>query len=302
MSEDRLLGEAAAVAFYSLLAVLPALAALALLFGLVADPQVVAERLQTLTTPLPAGAAEMASEILGHGAARTDNRPGLGAALAATALWSAMAAASQLFGALNVIYREQEARGFLRRSLLALLFALGAATFIVLALGGIVAVPVVVSFWMETGSSEGQLLRLLRWPVLLAGVSAALALVYRLGPSRAPPRWRWVSWGGAVAAITWLLGSVAVSSYFEHMGDYDWLYGSLGTVLGFMTWAWVSSAAVLFGAVLNVEIEHWRWPAERQSLLSREQAKGCNRIAYFRPARYDSIHTNHSTAAAEEPE
>src|SRR3954468_8805172 len=100
MSEDRLLGEAAAVAFYSLLAVLPALAALASLFGLVADPQVVAERLQTLATPLPAGAAEMASEILGHGAARTGNRLGLGVGLAATALWTAMAAASQLFGAL----------------------------------------------------------------------------------------------------------------------------------------------------------------------------------------------------------
>jgi hypothetical protein len=129
---------------------------LASLFGLVADPQVVAERLQTLATPLPAGAAEMASEILGHGAARTGNRLGLGVGLTATALWSAMAAASQLFGALNVIYREQETRRFLRRNLLALLFALGAAAFIVLALSGIVAVSVVVSFWMGIGSSEGQ--------------------------------------------------------------------------------------------------------------------------------------------------
>jgi membrane protein len=262
MSEDRLFGEAAAVAFYSLLAVLPALAALAALLSLVADPQVVAERLRTLTAPLPAGGAEMASEVLGQGAAHIGGRLGLGAGLAATALWSAMAAANQLFGALNVIYREQEKRGFIHCTLLALFVAGGAALLFVLALGGIVAAPVIVSVWTGPDSSEGQLLQFLRWPALLAGVSAALALVYRLGPSRACPQWRWVSWGGTVAAITWLVGSVAVSWYFRHIANYGWLYGSFGTVLGFMIWAWVSSAAVLFGAALNAEIEQWKWPVQ----------------------------------------
>jgi membrane protein len=260
MSEDRLLGEAAAVAFYSLLAVLPALAALISLFSLVTDPQVAAERLKTLTAPLPAGAAEMAREVLEQVAVHTGGRLGLGIGLAATALWSAMAAASQLFGALNVIYREQEGRGFIHRTFLALLFAWGATVFIALALGGIVVTPMIGSFWQGLDSSGGQLLRLLRWPALLAGVSVALALIYRLGPSRASPQWRWVSWGATVAAIAWLIGSVVVSWYFEHIANYGWLYGSLGTVLGFMIWAWVSSAAVLFGAALNAEIEQWKWP------------------------------------------
>ena len=112
------------------------------------------------------------------------------------------------------------------------------------------------------GTREDQLLRLLHWPVLLIAVSAVLACTYRYGPSRAPPNWRCVSWGGAVGAVTWLLGSAVISWYFEHIGNYGWLYGSLGTVLGFMIWAWFSSAAVLFGATLNAEIEQWKWPAQ----------------------------------------
>jgi membrane protein len=260
ISEDRLLGEAAAVAFYSLLAVLPALAAMTALFDLMADPQLVAGRLQMLTTPLPSGAAEMVSEVLGQVAKHTDGHLGLGCSLAAAALWSAMAAAGQLFGALNVIYKEQERRGFLRLNLHALLFACGAAIFIFLALGGIVAVPVILGLGIGINRGEGQLLLFLRWPALLVAVSIALALVYRFGPSRAYPQWRWVSWGGAAAAVTWLLGSTIVSSYFEYIGSYNWLYGSLGAVLGFMIWAWVSSTAVLFGAALNAEIERWRPP------------------------------------------
>lgn len=259
VSDDRLFGEAAAVAFYSLFAVLPALVAFASLFSLVADPQMVAERLRTLTAPLPAGGAEMASEILGQVANHIGGQLDLGAGLAATALWSAMAAASQFFDALNVIYREQERRGFVHRALLGVLFTCGATVFFLLALG-IVAAPVAVGLWTGADGGEGQSLRFLRWPALLAGVSAALALAYRLGPSRAYPQWRWVSWGGTVAALTWMAVSVSVSWYFKHLANYGWLYGSFGTILGFMIWAWVSSVAVLFGAVLNAEIELWKWP------------------------------------------
>lgn len=99
-------------------------------------------------------------------------------------------------------------------------------------------------------------------------VSVALALTYRHGPSRACPRWRWVSWGGVVAAVTWLLGSAAVSWYVEHVSSFDWLYGSAGAVLGFMIWAWVSCIAVLIGAALNSELEH-------QATLSLAMTPSC---------------------------
>ena len=86
-------------------------------------------------------------------------------------------------------------------------------------------------------------------------VSIGLAVVYRHGPSRACPRWRWVSWGGAAAALAWLLGSAAFSFYVARASGYDRIYGSLGAVVGLMTWAWLSSAAVLAGAALNAELE-----------------------------------------------
>ena len=80
-------------------------------------------------------------------------------------------------------------------------------------------------------------------------------MIYRHEPRRACPRWRWVSWGGALAALAWLLASAAFSFYVERAGGYDRIYGSLGAVVGLMTWAWISSAAVLMGAALNAELE-----------------------------------------------
>ena len=161
----------------------------------------------------------------------------------------------QLFGALNLAYGEQENRSLLRKSRTALVFALAAMAFVALALAGVLALPAALGAQAGAGGATDQLLRLLRWPALLVAVSVALALTYRHGPSRARPHWKWVSWGGAVAASAWLLGSAAVSWYVQHVGSFDWLYGSAGAVLGFMVWAWVSSAAVLVGAVLNAELE-----------------------------------------------
>jgi membrane protein len=258
--EDRLFGEAAAVAFYALLAVFPALAALVTLCGLFVDPEAAAGSLQALAGMLPAGTAEVARDALGRIGAAGGGRIGLASALAAAALWSAAAAAMQLLGALNVAYRERETRGLVRLCATAVLFGLGAMAFVAVALGGVLGVPLALGAAAGSGGDADLLLRLLRWPVLLLVVSVALALVYRHGPCRAYPRWQWVSWGGAAAATAWLLGSACISWYMQRVGGYDWLYGSVGGVLGFMLWAWVSAAAVLVGAVLNAELERQAMP------------------------------------------
>ena len=253
--DERLLGEAAAIAFYALLAIFPVLAALVSLSGLVIDPAKAAQRLQDLAGMLPAGSADMVGQVLGRTADHGGGRLGLSLGLAAAALWSATAAVMQLFGALNLAYGEAESRSLLRLTGTALLFALGAVAFVALALGGVLAIPAALGAQAGIGGSIDQLLHFLRWPVLLAAVSIALALAYRHGPSRVYPRWRWVSPGGVVAAAARLLGSATVSSYIEHVSSFDWLYGSAGAVLGFMIWAWVSCVAVLIGAVFNAEIE-----------------------------------------------
>jgi membrane protein len=258
--QDRLLGEAAAVAFYALLAVFPALAALVTLCGLFVDPEAAARYLQVLAGTLPAGAADVARDVLARIGAAGGGRVGLAAGLAATALWSATVAATQLFGALNVAYREKETRGIVRLCSTGIVFALGAMVFVVLALGGVLGVPFALGARVGSDGDVDRLLHFLRWPVLLAFTSLALAFTYRHGPCHACPRWRWVSWGGAAASSVWLLGSASVSWYIERVGGYDWLYGSVGGVLGLMLWAWVSSAAILVGAVLNAELEQQAVP------------------------------------------
>jgi membrane protein len=81
-------------------------------------------------------------------------------------------------------------------------------------------------------------------------------MLYRYGPSREKPKWRWVTPGGAAAAVLWMIGSALFSWYLTRFADYDATYGSLGAVFGFMMWLWLSSTVVLVGAELNAEIEH----------------------------------------------
>lgn len=92
--------------------------------------------------------------------------------------------------------------------------------------------------------------------MLLALVALALALIFRYGPSRTKPRWRWVNWGGAVAALGWLAASALFTWYAAHFGNFNKTYGSLGAVIGFMMWMWLSVIVILIGAKLNAEIEH----------------------------------------------
>jgi membrane protein len=251
--QDRLLGEAAAVAFYALLAIFPALAALVTLCGLFMDPEAAARYLQALAGRLPAGAADVARDALGSIGAAGGGRVGLAGGLAATALWSATVATTQLFGALNVAYRENETRGVVRLCGTGILFAIGAMVFVVLALGGVLGVPVALDVSLGSGGDMDRMLYLLRWPVLLAVASFAFAFTYRHGPCHTCQRWP--TWGSVVASSVWLLGSASVSWYIQRVGSYDWLYGSVGGVLGLMLWAWVSSAAVIVGAVLDAELE-----------------------------------------------
>jgi membrane protein len=115
--------------------------------------------------------------------------------------------------------------------------------------------PAVLNF-VGFGGITDLLLKVLRWPLLLIAITIFLACVYRYGPSRAKARWRWVSWGGGFAAIVWILGSAAFSWYVANFGTYNKTYGSLGAVIGFMTWMWLSAIVVLVGAELNAEMEH----------------------------------------------
>ncbi len=271
VSSDRLLTEAAAITFYALLALFPALAAMVSLYGLIADPATISDQLDTLSGVVPGGGMQIISDQVHSLAANGDKALGFAALLGLlTSLWSANQGTKALFDALNVVYAETEKRGFLLRTAVTLAFTLGGIVFVLLAMTAVVAVPIVLGY-LGLGGVADPLLRILRWPLMLVALALLLACIYRFGPSRERARWQWVSWGGGFAAVTWVVGSIAFSYYVSHFGSYDKTYGSLGAAVGFLTWIWLSSAIVLIGAELNAETEQ---QTMRDTTTGPEQAPG----------------------------
>jgi membrane protein len=160
-----------------------------------------------------------------------------------------------LFDTLNIVYDEKEKRGFLKLNAMSLAFTLAAIAFVLAALGAIVVIPVILNYlWLSNFAD--LVVSIARWPAMLLVVALALACVYRFGPSREAPRWRWITWGSVAAAILWLGASALFSWYAANFGKFNETYGSLGAAVGFMTWIWISAIAILLGAELNAEIEH----------------------------------------------
>jgi membrane protein len=256
IQNDRVLLVAAGVTFYALLALFPATAALVSLYGLFADPSTISEHLRLASGFLPEGALE----VVGDQVKRIASQKGtLGITFMGTlalALWGANAGTKAIFDALNIIYKEREKRSFVRLTLQSLLFTLGAIALMLVALTGIVVVPVVLKLLGIPESSGPSLLSLLRWPVLYLLILFALACPYRYGPSRTEPQWRWVTWGSAIAGAIWIGGSLLLSWYVANFGTYNATYRSLGAVIGFMVWMWLSTIVVLVGAEINAETEH----------------------------------------------
>lgn len=256
ISEHRVLALAAGMTYYSLLAIFPALAALVAIYGLFSDPASIAKHLDQVSGILPGGAVDVAREQLTRVASKGNQTLGLTFAIGlAISLWSANAAMKALFDTLNIVYGEKEKRGFVKLNAASLAFTLAGIAFVLVALGAVVVLPVVLNF---VGLSEAAdlLVRIVRWPTMFVAVALALALIYRLGPSREAPRWRWITWGSAVATVLWLGASALFSWYAANFGKFNETYGSLGAAIGFMTWLWISAIVILLGAELDAEMEH----------------------------------------------
>ncbi|MGY4403597.1 YihY family inner membrane protein [Bradyrhizobium sp. USDA 3315] len=160
-----------------------------------------------------------------------------------------------LFDTLNIVYGEKEKRGFVKLNAASLSFTLAGIAFVLVALGAVVVLPVVLNF-VGLSIAADILVRIALWPAMFVAVALAPALIYRFGPSREAPRWRWITWGSAVATILWLGASALFSWYAANFGKFNETYGSLGAAIGFMTWLWISAVVILLGAELDAEMEH----------------------------------------------
>ncbi len=253
---DRITLIAAGVTFYLLLALFPALAAFVSLYGFVADPVTVADQIAFLAGVLPSASVDLIRtqlELLAN-----QNQAALSFGFVSglvIALWSANNGIKALFEALNVVYDEREKRGFIRLNLISFLFTMGSIAIGILFIVAVGIVPAALAI-LGLGSVEGAIISLTRWPVLLLVSTLAINVIYRFGPSRRNAKWRWVSWGSVLAGIVWLAASVLFSWYLSNFANYNVTYGSLGAVIGFMMWTWISVVILLAGAELNAEMEH----------------------------------------------
>jgi membrane protein len=256
MNKDRILAVAAGVTYFGLLALFPAITALVSMYGLFADAATINDHLTAMSGFLPGGALDVIGDQVKRITAQGEGTLGFAFFFGlALSLWSANAGMKALFDALNVAYDEEEKRGFFALNLASLTFTLGAIAFVLLAVGGIVVIPIVLNF-IGLGPVVEWILWLARWPALLLVIITGLAVLYRYGPSRDKAEWRWITPGSIFAALVWIVASMLFSWYVSNFANYNETYGSLGAVIGFMTWMWLSTTIVLVGAEVNAEIEH----------------------------------------------
>ena len=254
VNEDRILANAAAVTFYALLALFPGIAALVSIYGLFADPAAIGSRLDAMSGVLPGGALDVIRDQLTRLTAQGRGTLSLSFVIGLViSLWSANGGIKALLDALNVVYEEKEQRSFIRLNAVSLLFTIGMIAFLMIALACVIAIPVALNYLPHV---IGLIFDIARWPLLLVCVAVALAFIYRYGPSRTEPRWRWITGGSAFAAAGWLAASALFSWYAANFGSFNKTYGSLGAVIGFIMWMWISMIVILLGAKLNAETEH----------------------------------------------
>ncbi|HTU13354.1 MAG TPA: YihY/virulence factor BrkB family protein [Allosphingosinicella sp.] len=254
--EDNLSLVAAGVAFYAFLAFVPLLTALVLSYGLFADPRTVARDIGDLAEILPASAAAIAGDQLEAMTRTSDGKTGLALLVAlGIAVYGASKAAEAIMTALNIVFEVGECRGFLGRLLTALGMTAGAVLLLLLAVVTVSVLGFLERLLPGLGGFTEVLLRLL----FIAGAGAAvmlmLSLVYRYVPCRPRAAWRWITPGSVLATLAWLCLTAGFGLYVANFGNYNATYGSLGAVIAFLTWLYLTAYIILLGAELNAIIE-----------------------------------------------
>lgn len=255
IGSDHVTLVAAGLAMCAVLAVFPGLAAAIAIYGLFSSPAQVVEHMQVFSGLLPPGTWDLFKTQLQAVAGQAQGSltfAALGGLL--IALWSARAGMSALMTATNIAYAEAEKRGFFRQTLVSLAFTVGAIVgfLFVVTLG--VVLPVVLKV-LGTSAWVQMLTSALRWIVLWVVAVLGLAVLYRYAPSREPARWKWVTWGSAIAATLWIVVSVLFAWYVSAFASYGKTYGALGGIIALLMWFYLTSLTVVIGAEINAEME-----------------------------------------------
>ena len=278
--EDNLTDWAAALTYYGILALFPAILALVSILGLMGKGTT-----QPLIDNLGQVAPGPAKDIFTSAIQNLQKNQGA-AGIAfiiglAAALWSASGYVAAFMRASNAIYEVEEGRPIWK----SLPTRVG-TTLVLLVLLAITAVGVVLSGGLaeQVGKVIGvdrqavQIWNIAKWPVLILIVSLMFAILYYAAPNVKHPKFSWVSPGGIVAVVLWIAASALFAFYVSQFASYNKTYGALGGVIVFLTWLWISNIAVLFGAELNAELERGRQiqgghPEDKEPFLPHRDTK-----------------------------
>jgi membrane protein len=247
---------AAGIGLNALLAVFPALAVLVSVYGMFAYPGDVARDLGPFLSILPGDASKLLTDQLQTLTTPKNHTLGFGAVVATiVALWNSRQGMSALMTATNIAYNQREQRGFFRQTALSIGFSLGAMfIFLVMLLVG-VAVPLLLQA-APIGPGVTLAVLIFRWVLLWSFAVLGFSLAYRYAPDRQSPKWRWVTWGSAIAATVWIFGSLGFAAYVQNFGSYGKTYGALGGVIVLLMWFYLMGFTIVLGAEINAEMEH----------------------------------------------
>jgi membrane protein len=255
MQVDDTLGMAAQLAYYFLLALVPAVICLVALASFL-PPDSIQNTVAALARFVPGEVVTLLRDQL-TSLAQRENQGVLTFGLL-MALWSSSAGMVAIVDVLNRAYDIEEARPWWKVRLSAILLTIGVALFIVVALGLVLVGPTVadgLAARLGLGAVFATTWKIVQWPVVFALVALGLGLIYYFAPD-AEQQWEWITPGAVLGTLLWLVASLGFKIYVTQFGGYNETYGSLGAIIVLMLWFYISGLAIIAGAEMNAEIEH----------------------------------------------
>ena len=258
---DQCTDLAAALTYYSVLSIFPAILALVSLLGVFGQGEATTSALLDIVRQL--GQTQVADQLQGP-IEQISGARGSGIALVvglAGALWSASGYVGAFGRAMNRVYQVDEGRPIWKLRPVVLLITLGLVVMASLVLIGLVVsgpVARAIGDVVGLGDASVTVWDIVKWPVILGIVVVMVAVLYYATPNIRQPKFRWVSVGAAVAILIWVLASVAFGFYVSNFGSYNKTYGSLAGIIVFLLWLWITNLALLFGAEIDSELERAR--------------------------------------------
>lgn len=250
IQNDNLLDYAGSVAFSAILALFPFLLFAVALASVVIDPSTLDAMVGQIRRLAPAQVADLLGERLR--ALTSGTRPGLLTLGAVGAIWAASGAVTALIDAFNIAYDVREGRPFWKTRGLGMLVTIVAAVLFIAASAIAIATPALAG---ALGEPLETLVMWLRWPVAAVIMMLIVACLYYFLPD-VERDFKLITLGSVIAVVAWLLASLGFSLYVGHFGNYEVVYGALGSVIVLLLWIWISALAVLLGAEINAVIEH----------------------------------------------